>query len=59
MKNVHDEKEKLMAQFFGNSRTLDINETMKTLDSIDSELNRLIEKITATSGKCRLLMLTV
>ena len=44
MKNVHDEKEKLMAQFFGNSRTLDINETMKTLDSIDSELNRLIEK---------------
>lgn len=44
MKNVHDEKEKLMAQFFGNSRTLDINETMKTLDSIDGELNRLIEK---------------
>lgn len=44
MKNVHDEKEKLMAQFFGNSRTMDINETMKTLDSIDSELNRLIEK---------------
>lgn len=44
MKNVHDEKEKLMAQFFGNNRTLDINETMKTLDSIDSELNRLIEK---------------
>ena len=32
MKNVHDEKEKLMAQFFGNSRTLDINETMKALD---------------------------
>lgn len=44
MKNIHDEKEKLMNDLFGKSKAYDINDTLKTLNSIESELNNLIEK---------------
>ena len=44
MKNVHDEKEKLMNELFGKSKAYDINDTLNTLNSIENELNNLIAK---------------
>ena len=44
MKNVHDEKEKLMNELFGKSKAYDINETLSTLDGIEAELNKLIAR---------------